>query len=655
MKSLIFTLCFAMVVTVSFGQLPASYLNKRPIPFVDVPSKPAVQGAQRGISTFEVSYHDMESNYSDLNGFDFGYFGWDLNKNFDVSCTPLDTLDDNTVSWAAVVFDSIYDYTNEIAYQKATFNSMTVDTIFWLYSHENLSNLNDTLIVSIYAVAPSASGLSFTNATQKVFSNTLLWSDTTITDSSLTPTAGTDLYFGFVPTGGVTIPAGQGFVVRLDYAGPKQDKFSLADGNRLECGSAGAASVSTVPGNTFRYYNGGIYTPTCTDLSGVGDLVFPSLPANCNQFYFQNWAISAVVTVDAPLAVAATADTTVGCPGQSVNLAANASGGSGTPSNYSYSWTGPGAITSPFSANTDVTLAPGNGIQTYTVTVIDGTDTLTSSVTVNVRGITVNLGNDTTIACGDSILGSAIVGGFPNGATFNWSTGAVTSTDSLANGTFSVTVTNNAGCSATDSKVVSLNVSQTVSFTSSTFYNGNEEDTLPLSQNRACLGETVLFTNTSSDLSNAWAFEWSYGDGNGSINTNGVRAYTAEGAYTVSLTASNSAGCVITSAPVTVNILAANHPLCIVGIAEIELLSNISLFPNPNTGTFTVDLSKVNADDATVMVVNMLGQVVYNSNTFSTAVAPVQTIAMENASNGIYFVRITANGVTATSKISVAK
>jgi len=660
MKSILLTLCCALVVSVSFGQLPASHINKaKPIPFVNVPTKPATAGAARGISTFEVSYHDMDINYSTANNYDFGYFGWELNKNFDVSCNPLDTLDDNTVSWAAVVFDSIHDYVNDVSYQKATFNSMTVDTIYFLYSHENTSGLNDTLIVSLYATAPSPSGLAFTNATQKEFSNTLLWSDTTITDSSLTPNAGTSLFFGAVIPGGITIPAGQGFVIRMDYSGPKEDIFNLADLNRLECAASGAASESIVPGNTFRYYNGGNYTPApCSDLSGVGGLVFPSLPAECNQFYFQNFAISAVVTVDAPLAVAASASENVGCPGEFVSLTANASGGSGS-NNYSYVWSGNGNFTTPNSPTTTVELPQGNQVQTYTVEVIDAVEntTVTSSVNVTVRGISVSLGNDTTISCTDSILVAAQTTGFLNGTTFAWSDGGTTQQQYVTGGaTYTITVTNNAGCTGIDSKVVNLDVNQNVSFTSTTIYTPG--DTVPLSQNRACLGSTVFFQNTSTDVSNAWSFEWDYGNQTGSINTNGVKTYDATGVFTVTLTASNASGCVITSAPLSIQILPENHPVCEdlgSSIAEIELLSNINLYPNPNSGSFVVDLSKVNASMANVAVVDMLGKVVYNSNTFSTNANPIHSIDINNASNGIYFVRITADGVTVTSKISVAK
>lgn len=662
MKRILLTLSCALVVAITYGQLPVSYLNKANFNSVaNLPAKPAGGGTQRGVTQFEVSYHDMDQQYSDDNGFTFGYFGWDLNKDFKVSCSPIDSSGDNTMSWAAVVFDSIYDYQNLTPYNLASFNSMSVDSVYFLYNHVNTSGLADTLIVSIYAVAATPSGVLLGTNQKGAFQNTLLWADTTITTTSLTATGGGDLYYAGIPTGGVTVPAGQGFVVRLDYRGPLADLFNLADGNRLECDNAGAASPTIVPGNSFRYYNGGNFTPTCSDLSGVGGLVFNGLAANCNLFYFQNIAISAVVSVDAPLSARATASVAVACPGTFVTLNSGASGGSG---DQSFTWSGTGNFTSPNSSSTSVALPSGNGAQTYTVTVVDNIEntTVTSSVNVTVRGITVTLGNDTTLSCGDSLFVTSATSGFLNGSQFLWSATANNATTQAVflkgGATYSVTVTNNAGCTATDSKVIGLNVNQAVSFTATTVYNENGNE-VALDQNRACQTAAVLFDNTSTDTSGTWSFAWNYGDQTGSSLINGTKTYSTTGVYTVTLTATDNSGCVITSTPLQLQILAngaSGHPLCKpVGIEEVALLSNISLFPNPNTGSFTVDMSQVTANDASIMVVDMMGKVIANVNTFSTTANPVQTIDLNTAANGIYFVRITANGVTATSKISVAK
>ena len=64
-------------------------------------------------------------------------------------------------------------------------------------------------------------------------------------------------------------------------------------------------------------------------------------------------------------------------------------------------------------------------------------------------------------------------------------------------------------------------------------------------------------------------------------------------------------------------------------------LSNLSIYPNPNSGQFTIDLGK-EYTDVTVQVVNMLGQIISSEN-----YASAKTISKEitNAA-GVYFVRV---------------
>lgn len=666
MKSLIFTLCTIIGLQVAYAQVPLSAT----LPAINK-TYPVTQnmlrhgqggqaGGQRGVTQFNIDYSNLEF----VRGGDVLYTPWELNNNFRVNpiTQPSDTEDNFTLRWASVKFDSIVNTTDDVSYNKFTFNSLTVDSVFFFFTHTNVSGNNDTLVLTIYESAGNTTGLTFApgggqvNNTNMVPTNNVLWTDTIITNTSLstaTPFDGAALEV-LDPLGNpVVVPQGKGFVVRIDYYGPEEDIFEVIDFNRYDCGSPPDEYASDAyVQNTTRWLN--LYLSSQQDFRGISPL-FLQATAGCDNYFFQNMGIGAVVSVDAPLSAKATASETVACPGAFVTLNSGASGGSG---DYSYTWSGNGNFTSPNSTSTSVSLPSGNTVETYTVTVVDNIEntTVTSSVNVTVRGITVNLGNDTTVNCGDSILVAANTTGFLNGSQFSWSTGATTQSIFMKGGsTYNVTVTNNAGCTATDSKVVGLNVNQAVSFTASTFYNGNEDDTLVLSQNRACQGQLVFFNNTSTDQSNAWSFEWNYGDQTGSVNVDGLKAYANTGVFTVTLTASDAGGCVITSAPLQVQILPDNHPLCAVGIAELELLSNISLFPNPNNGSFTVDMTNVTADDASIMVVDMMGKVVAATNTFSTTANPVQTVELNNVANGVYFVRITANGVTATSKISVAK
>lgn len=567
----------------------------------------------------------------------------------------------NQVSrWGVVVFDTLVDANTGLGYSLAT-TPYTLDSVDIYFSHARaVSSTNpDSVRVIVYAAA-GAAGIQI-NANQAI-TNTVLWDTTIITSTNLTASATTLGILTVYPN--TTLGQGQRFVVGVEFRGDTTNQFNLLAGYCDGCGDACAAQPSIIEDNSF--YRLTFVPSSGGDFSGVNPLILDCNQngaydaTDCEDYYIQNFVITPFLTIDPPFLADPKASKSLGCPGESIALAANVTGST----NYSVTWSGNGNFTSPNSDNTNVILPAGvNAVVPYTVTVedLDNNTTITRTVNITVRGITVSLGNDTTIGCTDSILVAAATSGFLNGSTFAWSNGAITQTTYLKGGsTYTVTVTNNQGCTATDNKVVSLNVNQSVSFTTSTIYNGVVSDTLPLIQNSVCQSVSAYFTNTSTDISNAWAFEWNYGDQTGSVNVNGIKSYANTGAYTVTLTATNNDGCVVTSAPQQVTVIPNNatqiHPRCsIVGIREIALLSNIALYPNPNNGSFIVDLSLVNADDANVMVVDMLGKVVYNTNTFSTSATPVQTIDLNNAANGIYFVRVTANGVTATSKISVAK
>jgi hypothetical protein len=78
------------------------------------------------------------------------------------------------------------------------------------------------------------------------------------------------------------------------------------------------------------------------------------------------------------------------------------------------------------------------------------------------------------------------------------------------------------------------------------------------------------------------------------------------------------------------------------GINDIEL-SNFSLQPNPNNGSFTLRGSLAAAGEVNISVVNMLGQVVY-TNAFEAANGNInEAIRLDNTlANGLYLVKITS-------------
>ena len=102
----------------------------------------------------------------------------------------------------------------------------------------------------------------------------------------------------------------------------------------------------------------------------------------------------------------------------------------------------------------------------------------------------------------------------------------------------------------------------------------------------------------------------------------------APGTYTATVTDVN--GC-IANATTTVNTA---PPTSIVDNGEN---SAFAIYPNPNSGTFSVKLPN---DNSTIVVRNVIGQVVFSKTVNST----IETIQLNDVNSGVYF--ITSGNVT---------
>ncbi|WKZ63523.1 MAG: gliding motility-associated C-terminal domain-containing protein [Saprospiraceae bacterium] len=168
-----------------------------------------------------------------------------------------------------------------------------------------------------------------------------------------------------------------------------------------------------------------------------------------------------VVVNPAPTATAGVSPTNI-CEGDDFQL--NSSGGT------SYQWSGPNGFTSNLQ-NPTITNSGSTNAGTYTVTVTDGnncTATATVDVTINALPTATANANPNPICEGQTLnLTSS------GGTSYSW-TGPVGFTSGDQNpvinnisttqaGTYSVTVTSNAGCNATTSISVTVNTNPTVS------------------------------------------------------------------------------------------------------------------------------------------------------------------------------------------------
>ena len=183
-----------------------------------------------------------------------------------------------------------------------------------------------------------------------------------------------------------------------------------------------------------------------------------------------------------------------------------------------YLWSPTGETTQTISVSDsgyyDVIITSANGCVGYA-----GAD-----VYVGGNGLIPNPTN-VQICAGDSAILSA---GNPT-STYLWSTGATSQTITVgAAGSYTVTITDNTGCSASFASNLILNPLPALSFVSSP----------------TCEGNSTTFTNNSTlSQGNITGWSWSFGDGNTSNQFNPTNAYPGAGSYNVTLAATTGMGC----------------------------------------------------------------------------------------------------------------
>ncbi|MCW3105374.1 MAG: hypothetical protein JWO09_3814 [Bacteroidetes bacterium] len=307
-----------------------------------------------------------------------------------------------------------------------------------------------------------------------------------------------------------------------DNSGPTATIFSIIN---VSCngGSDGAASVGVAGGTgpfTYNWMPFGGTSPTATGLS-AGSYTVTVLDANGCQ---SNATTSPDILEPTPIAISITTGA-VSCFGGS-NGTATASASGGTPG-YSYLWL-PSGATGP--------TVSGLTAGTFTVQVTDNNNcvqTATYTITQPAAALTVGISN-TPVSCFSGSNGSAtsIAAGGTGPYNYSWMPGAVTgpSISGMPAGTYTVSVTDTKGCTAT----ASTTITQPTALSLTTG-----------SANAACGTPSGLAYVTSTGGTSPYAYSWMPG---GTINDTAFAL--VPGTYSVTVTDNNSCAA---SASVTVN------------------------------------------------------------------------------------------------------
>ena len=346
-----------------------------------------------------------------------------------------------------------------------------------------------------------------------------------------------------------------------------------------------------------------------------------------------NSSVTVTVIPVSPLTVSATASPMSITAGQSSQLSANVSGGTGT---YSFSWvSNPAGFTSTLQ---NPVVSPIVTTE-YTVTVTSGTSNANSAVTVTVNAANPLAATATaapsTICNGQSTqLGVNVTGGTPP-YTYSWSSVPAGYTSTLQYPSASPSVTT----------VYSVQVGDgTSSASSAVTVVVNQEPVVAAGIDTTYCKDDLQISNNGT-ASNYGSVAWTT-SGDGTFNTPTALSsiyYPGTGDHTtgyVDLT--------LTATPVSPceNPIASVRHILFDPCTGIDgnkgLAAGIILSPNPTSGVVNIDLNGMKSISSSVTVLNCQGKpVMVKQLTGSTA-----TLDLSSFSKGVYFVRIqTENGI----------
>ncbi len=247
------------------------------------------------------------------------------------------------------------------------------------------------------------------------------------------------------------------------------------------------------------------------------------------------------------------------------------------------------------------------------------TNTDTVKITLGTYPI-VTLGSDTAFCVGKTIT---LYAGNP-GSTYLWNTGATTPTIAVGTaGTYSVVVTNTSSCHSSDIIGVTSKPNPSVSLV----FTG---------QTRFCPTETIRPLTEGSPSGGTYI-------GSGVVGSNFNANLAGQGTYIIyySYTAPN--GC-SNQAKDTLIVNAC------VGVEELVDNFGLNVYPNPNSGEFTLEINSNSNIDGIISITSIDGKLVYNES-ISGDLQISKGINISNLSNGIYYLNVKTTNTTRTYKL----
>jgi len=295
------------------------------------------------------------------------------------------------------------------------------------------------------------------------------------------------------------------------------------------------------------------------------------------------------------------------CMGGSTTLDA----GADSLTTYTYDWSN--------AATTQTITVTTAGWYSVTKTDSAGACSETDSVEVIVPPVA-DLGPTTAELCAGATL---TLDANVTGAFYNWNTGASTQTiDVTAPGGYAVTVVDSFGCLSTSGVSVI--------------------DGTPV----VTLGNDLILCAdymTTLDAGNAGStYLWSTNETTQTINIDASTLTLGANTYTVTVT--SPGGCTASD-----DLIITVNPCT--GVEEVSMGVAATLFPNPTNGVLNVAIEAVQPSALNIKVLNLQGQVMYNTTVNNSSTAYTVELDLEELAAGTYLVQFQNEDGVMTQRI----